>query len=777
MRNRKAWGATSRSGRLALIGGMLAGVAPMAVPTAAYAQTATPVQEGQAAVETTGDIIVTARRREERLQDVPIAVTALGSAALEVRGYQQITNIEQAAPNLQSTPGTGGKSGSFSMFIRGVGEYDFIVTSDPAVALYVDGVYVPRSFGANTQLLGIDRIEVLRGPQGSLFGKNTIGGAVNVTTHKPTGETHLEADLMGGSYGTVRGRLSGETALSDDLALGVSVLGRRSDGWQKLDTGGALGDEGILAGRATLRWRPEGLDAVLSVDGLHQRQNSGAHNMLIFQPSFFSILQSSLIAPCCTKPSSRDRTGASPEVNHDDTDAFNATLTLDFDALGGSIKSISAYRWVDALFGRDGDASSTVNFSGDVHDERARQFSQELQYTAKFAEDRGQVLLGLYAFQEKSRDHTILYTAKGLYQALLAATPDQIAALPFPLPPPEAYPFLDFNIDFLNRQTTTNYAVFGNLNYKLTDRLTLDIGGRYTRERKKFFQRSTRIDAQIPFLAGVPEYTLKESWSNFSPKATLSYRFSPDVMGYATFSQGFRSGGFNGRPTSPGEIGSFDPEKLTSYEVGLKTELFDRKLRLNIDAFYNLYKDQQVLITGERNGIIVAFTENAGKSRMYGFEAEFDARLGGILSLNGSVGYLNSRYLEYDSLDSSGNPVDLSNLRLKHAPKWTANLGAQVDVPVGNDLAFMARLDGAYKSSSAIDTKNTPLLVTPSHVLLNGAVGLSMPDKGWSLKVQVENITNRRVLVEGFDALDTFGYIEGYYTPPRRVFATVGYRF
>lgn len=758
-------------GHMALATALLA-----AAPAAAQDSNA-PDSAAEADRSATGDIIVTARRREERLQDVPIAVTALGSGAIEARGFQQITNIEQAAPNLQSTPGTGGKSGSFSMFIRGVGEYDFIVTSDPAVALYIDGVYVARTFGANTQLLGIDRIEVLRGPQGSLFGKNTIGGAVSVTTHKPSGETRVEADLMGGSYGTVRGRLNAETALADDLSFGVSLMGRRSDGWQKLDTGGALGDEGIVSGRATLRWQPAGLDAVLSVDGLHQRQNSGAHNMLIFQPSFFSTLQSALIAPCCTKPGSLNRTGSTPYFNHDDTDSFNATLTLDFDALGGSIKSISAYRWVDALFGRDGDASAAVNFSGDLHDEKARQISQELQYSRTFDDDRATVLFGLYAFQEKSRDNTVLITAKGLYQALLAATPAQIAALPFPLPPPPAYAFLDFNVDFLNRQTTTNYAVFGSLNYKLTDALSIDLGGRYTYEKKKFFQRATRIDANIPFLDGVPQYTLDDSWRNFSPKATLSYRVNPDVMAYATFSQGFRSGGFNGRPTSPAEIGSYDPEKLTSYEIGLKTDLFDRKLRFNIDAFYNQYKDQQVLITGLRNGIIVAFTENAGKSRMYGVEAEFDARIGSVLSLNGSVGYLNSRYNEYMSLDPAGNPMDLSGLRLKHAPKWTANLGAQIDLPAGNDLDFMARIDGAYKSNSAIDTKNTPLLVTPNHVLLNGTIGLSMPERGWNFKVFAENITNRRVLVEGFDVLDAFGYIEGIYNPPRRIFATVGYRF
>jgi len=171
----------------------------MAACSAAPAWSQTPPADTGANSGGLDDIVVTARRREEKLQNVPIAVTALNSAAIEARGFQQITNVEQSAPNLQSTPGTGGKSGSFSMFIRGVGEYDFIVTSDPAVALYIDGVYVARSFGANTQMLGIDRIEVLRGPQGSLFGKNTIGGAVSITTRKPGDETHLQADIMGGS--------------------------------------------------------------------------------------------------------------------------------------------------------------------------------------------------------------------------------------------------------------------------------------------------------------------------------------------------------------------------------------------------------------------------------------------------------------------------------------------------------------------------------------------------------------------------------------------------
>ena len=706
------------------------------------------------------EIVVTARRREERLQDVPIAVTAIGGEALDQRGFDGVTDVGQVAPNLQFTPGQGGNSGGVSAFIRGVGENDFIITSDPAVALYIDGVYVARSFGATTELLGIDRIEVLRGPQGSLFGKNTIGGAISVVSRVPDGD-RVEGDIRYGSFNDLRLRANVEAGLSDRLSVGVAALGEWGEGWQKVPSGKNLGNRNVQAGRLTLHYDASPIDAVLTVDGLRRRQNSSPHSMLSFTPTFFSGLQSAFIAPCCTAPRSINRTDTTDFLNRDDTDAANTALTLSADLGGGTLKSISAYRWVHAIFGRDGDASADVNYAGDIHDESARQISQELQYaTSLFG--RGSLLLGAYYFREKSRDDTILYVADGLYPRLIAAGFDPALATA-----------LDFNIDFANRQKTTNYALFGNATFDVTDALTLALGARYTWEKKAFRQSATRIYSGQPLL---PSYRLVEDWKAFTPRASLAYKFTSDILGYVSWSRGFRSGGFNGRPTSVEEIGSYDPEYLTAYEAGLKTSLGGR-VTLNLSAFRNDYKDQQLLIStvSPTSGLIVVRTDNAGKSRIQGVELEADVRVSRELRLNGSFGYLDAKYLRYTSV-IGGVPTDVSFRKPKQAPDLTASGSIVYSAALSDSIDASFRLDAAYRSLTWIDVENSPLMRAPDHAILNASAEFTLPARGLSLRLAVDNLTDKRVLTAGYDASTSFGFVEGYFNEPRRYWATLSFR-
>ncbi len=706
------------------------------------------------------EIVVTARRREERLQDVPIAVTAIGGEALDQRGFDGVTDVGQVAPNLQFTPGQGGNSGGVSAFIRGVGENDFIITSDPAVALYIDGVYVARSFGATTELLGIDRIEVLRGPQGSLFGKNTIGGAISVVSRVPDGD-RVEGDIRYGSFNDLRLRANVEAGLSDRLSVGVAALGEWGEGWQKVPSGKNLGNRNVQAGRLTLHYDASPIDAVLTVDGLRRRQNSSPHSMLSFTPTFFSGLQSAFIAPCCTAPRSINRTDTTDFLNRDDTDAANTALTLSADLGGGTLKSISAYRWVHAIFGRDGDASADVNYAGDIHDESARQISQELQYaTSLFG--RGSLLLGAYYFREKSRDDTILYVADGLYPRLIAAGFDPALATA-----------LDFNIDFANRQKTTNYALFGNATFDVTDALTLELGARYTWEKKAFRQSATRIYSGQPLL---PSYRLVEDWKAFTPRASLAYKFTSDILGYVSWSRGFRSGGFNGRPTSVEEIGSYDPEYLTAYEAGLKTSLGGR-VTLNLSAFRNDYKDQQLLIStvSPTSGLIVVRTDNAGKSRIQGVELEADVRVSRELRLNGSFGYLDAKYLRYTSV-IGGVPTDVSFRKPKQAPDLTASGSIVYSAALSDSIDASFRLDAAYRSLTWIDVENSPLMRAPDHAILNASAEFTLPARGLSLRLAVDNLTDKRVLTAGYDASTSFGFVEGYFNEPRRYWATLSFR-
>ena len=739
----------------------------LAAPGIALSQTEAPGIEAPSG----SDIVVTARRREERLQDVPIAVSAVDASALDSRGLDNVTQISQIAPNIQFTPGQGGNSGGIAPFIRGVGENDFIITSDPAVGVYIDGVYVARTFGATTELLGIDRIEVLRGPQGTLFGKNTVGGAINIVSAVPGREQKIEADLRYGSFNTVRGRVYAETPLSDSWSLGVAALGEFGEGWQKIPSGDNLGNRKVMAGKLALHYDGEGLDAVLQVDGLHRRQHSAPHSMIAFTPTFFSFLQSTFLTPCCTVPGDIDRTDSNSELNKDQTDAVNASLTLTKDLGGATLKSITAYRYVDALFGRDGDASSQVNYAGDIHDERARQISQELQLSLDLG-GRGTLLLGAFAYREKTRDNTRLIVADGLFPALVAAGLD-----PFPTPDgPIPASALDFNIDFRNRQRTDNLALFANGNYEVADGLSLELGARYTWEKKKFFQSATRIYSGEPLLAGTPSYTLEKSWDAFTPRASLSYKFRPNLMAYASYSRGFRSGGFNGRPTSLEEIGSYDPEYLTSYEAGLKTG-FGGIATINLAVFRNEYRDQQILVStvSPTTGLIVVRNENAGRSRIQGIELEGAFKVSPRFTVTGALGLLDAKYLEYVSV-IGGVPTDVSRRELKQAPDITANASAVYQAPLSDNVEGVLRLDAAYKSQVFVDAENTPLLRQPDHAILNASAELRFADRGLSVRVGVDNITDRRIITAGYDASTSFGFTEAYYSPPRRYSITLALR-
>jgi len=745
----------------------------LGLPVPALAQADTP---GASSADS-GEIVVTARRREEKLQDVPIAVTAVDGAALESRGLDSVTQIGQIAPNIQFTPGQGGNSGGIAPFIRGVGENDFIITADPAVGTYIDGVYVARTFGATTELLGIDRIEVLRGPQGTLFGKNTIGGAINVVSRTPGQQTSIEADLRYGSFNTVRARVYAETPLSDDWAVGIAALGEFGEGYQKVPSGDNLGNRNVVAGKITLAGVVGPVDTLLQVDGLRRRQNSAAHSMIAFTPSFFSTLQSTFLAPCCTVPNDIDRTETTDFFNHDDTDAVNATLTLSADLGGASVKSITAYRYVSALFGRDGDASAAINYAGDLHDESARQISQELQLSLDLG-GRGTLLIGGYAYREKTRDNTHLTVADGLFPALVAAGLD-----PFPTGPdqngnPTFLPaqFLDFNIDFDNRQRTDNLAIFANGNYELVDGLTLELGARYTWEKKKFDQTAIRQYSGQPLLFGTPSYTLEKSWDNFSPRASVSYKLKPNLMVYASYSRGFRSGGFDGRPTSLEEVGSYDPETLDAYEVGIKAGL-GRVGTINLALFRNDYTDQQILTStlSPNTGLIVVRTENAGQSRIQGIELEGNLRVSPTFSVLGSFGYLDARYLTYFST-INGVVTDVSGRTPKQAPDVTANGSLVFSPPISDRVDSTFRLDAAYKSAVYIDAENSPLLHQNDYVLLNASAEFRLPDSGWSMRLGVDNLTDKRAIVAGYDARSSFGFVEAYYTPPRRYSVTLTYR-
>jgi iron complex outermembrane receptor protein len=766
---------------------------PVALAVAAtLAAFAAHAQEPQAGLE---EVLVTAQRVETDIQKTPVAVTALGGDFLREYGFRQVTSIEGAAPNLNFAASTGGASSQVSAFIRGVGEFDFLLTTDPAVGLYIDGVYLARTFGANLDLADVDRVEVLRGPQGTLFGKNNIGGAINLITRKPEGSGRTDAELTGGSYNSWRASITSDIPIQENVSLLLSAVGKKSDGWQ--DRPGADGgEENRVGARAALRFTPsDTFESTLALDYVDQDQTNYPNNMVVYDPSIapFLGLFNGFVSPtdpCCTPNASIDESGVTEGLlPHDDVESLGVSWFNNWTLAGGSVlRSITAYRETDALFGRDGD-NSGLDYNGDVHDEEHEQFSQEFQLESQ-GNERFNWIAGLYYFKEETEDRTRLVTADGLFDALSAIDPSTpvIGELWF------ARYALDFTVDFDNHQETTDYAAYFHGDYAFSDQWTLGFGLRYTNEEKEFRQTATRVASQTPLLLPVDPLTgqvvltpgtvttpseacsdleadggfrCEADWDDLSGEVSLGVQWTDDVFAYGKYSRGFRSGGINGRPVQLSLVQDYDPEYLDSFELGLKTLLADRRVRLNTAAFYNKYKDIQVLLIQGATVVI----DNAAESTIYGLEVDLEAQPTDELFLRGSLGLMENEFDEWS--DVTG---DFTWRKLRNSPEVTASFLAAYTADLGGNGSLKPWAEVQYQDEMFLDGENTPQLETPSRTLVNAGIAWASPGDRWEVEAHVTNATDERVLDGGFNVVGFFGYMEGYYNPPRRYWLTLRYR-
>jgi iron complex outermembrane recepter protein len=732
------------------------------------------------------EVTVTAQRVASDLQTTPISMTALSGEFLQKFDLPRVTSLDMVTPNLSFNTGTGGSSGQVGAFIRGVGQFDFLLTTHPAVGMYVDGVYLARTFGTNLELNDIQQVEVLRGPQGTLFGKNNIGGAINITTLTPTGSGKTDLRLSYGNYDSWAADAYTDIRLADDLALGISLMGRQSDGWQDRPLADNGGKEERYGGRANLAWTPTSyFVSKFSAEFSSQTQPSSPNVMIAYDPAAaaapFLYLFNQLVAPCCTPPTNIDRSGAEGPLVRDDLHGFATSWTNDWTLNGGvHLKSITAYRYTDSDFGRDGD-NSYVNYSGDVHDEHDNTFTQELQATGSWTKLKW--VAGAYYLDERTRDQTNLVTAEGLFEALTALGPtDPRYVLRYAL---------DFNLDYDNRQATTDYAGYLNLTWAFNDRLSLEAGTRYTDETKDFSQSVMNDQGKSIFLpvnpftgatdtsnTSVPSaacsnlqdegtfFTCKTSSNEWSPRVSLNMQWTPDVFEYLQWSQGFRSGGINGRPTTISQIQDYKPETLDSWELGVKTMWFDNRLRWNNAVFYDKYKDIQVLLT-EGTTIIV---QNAAEATVYGLESDLQAAITQNWSLQGSLGYNHNEYNNWH--DSLG---DYTWRKLQNAPEWTANIATAYEQHVASGAGMRATLNVGYQSWQFLDGANSPILRAPSRTLVDAGIFYLPPSGKWDLGLEGKNLTDDRVLSSGYNGLAFFGYAEGTYNPPRRYWLTFHY--
>ena len=762
---------------------LLAGAAPLAVgaQTANQADStnAQPGSVGQNASapnatspgQATGqveEIVVTAERRETNLQKTPIAITALTAANIEAQGIRNVNDLAASVPNLTTTTGPQG-SADANFFVRGVGQFDFIATNDPGVGVYVDGVYLGRTVGALLDAGDIGRVEVLRGPQGTLFGRNTLGGAVSVTSIAPViGEFSGRGRISVGSRDRFDADGGVNIGLGDTAAARVYAFTRSQDGFAYNPVSGqTFGATQRWGAKAQLLWKPTS-DLSVSINGDYTKDKSNP------APSVLIGIVPLPFFPAAALTQVQDRNNFYRVFESNSPKSFNEIYgvsgIISYNWGPRTLKSITSYRELNAVSTSDPDGT-TFRLYDQFSPTKQHQFSQELQLSGRTPDGKFEYLLGGYYFNEKVSQTLFLCFA--------------------PITPLPSAPFNACNTwNQGNVQETNSYAAFGQARYHVTPELSFTLGGRYTNEDKKDVSTqafdfrpagfSPAPGVVLPgFLAPiVTDLPGKVQFDRFTPKLGVEYQATPRILLFADYSEGFRSGGFNGRlivaqPTIP----TYRPDTTKSGEIGVKADLFDRKLRLNATGFYTLYKDIQQTISVP---VIQFQVANAGEAELYGFEAEATIVPVDRLRINASVGYSHSKF---QNVPINVGPINGN--KLPFSPEVTFNIGAEYGLTIGGFKAT-PRVDYRYQSrtyftafnnnfgpgtNDGIGEQQGPL------GLLSARLTLSDARDRFSVAVFGDNITDEQYYTFGQNALGAQGVSYNYLGRPAEWGITFGAKF
>ncbi len=701
--------------------------------------------EEQAVIE---EIVVTSRKREESLQEVPISVSVFSADDMEMKSLTSLKGIGQFTPNFSFfNHGQFGRSAAV-VYIRGIGQEDPNIFKDPGVGIYVDGVYMGRMQGVDIDLMDLERVEILRGPQGTLFGKNTTGGAVNVVTERPGDEFATKAQVTTGRFDRIDGKLSVNIPLvPGKLAMKLAGATRNRHGYgQRLDffTGNQIdrmGNQNKLSGRALIDWTPTpDLDVLLSVDGTRVREQGPVRKVVAFVQAPLVGLLNMFVNPPYGEAFATDSdfTTFSNKGNANDLDVWGIALTVNWDLGGWAIKSITSYRDMTAKSAVDPDGSiyDIIDFLSTIDQ---NQFSQELQVSGLSFDDRLNWVFGLYYFQEDA-SHVNPIVVYGDLRNIIG-----------------------LDISFTAEQQTDNksYAAFGQGTLALTDKLSFTGGLRFTDDKKDVARSQIR---QFSGLVLVPFEREKKSFQAVSGRAGIEYQWTEDVMTYVSVARGFKSGGINWRSLSGTAFKPFKPEFVWTYEAGLRSTLLERRLRFNGTFFYSDYRDIQFTVvrgdpeTGEPTTVI----DNAARARIKGFEIEAMALPAPGLVLTAGAGLTDAEYTRVDP----GAPITVDSKFVK-TPKWTVTLSGQYTVPAGNAGQVVGRLDWVYKSKIHHDALNSPFGLQKGYSLLNARLVFESAGGNWSIALFATNLTDERYILAATDLSNALGFAEVQWAPPR----------
>jgi iron complex outermembrane receptor protein len=694
------------------------------------------------------EVIVTARKREESLQDTPLAVSAFSGEALEFRGVTSIDRLDQFTPNLalSTSPSFSNVSSNAAVYIRGIGQNDFVPVIDPGVGIYIDGVYLGRSVGAVLDVVDVERVEILRGPQGTLFGRNTIGGAISLTSVKPQ-------DTFGGRVGAkigtdnridVHGMLN--LPVTDTLFSRINVASFNQDGYvSRVADGIDLGDDDTIAARAAFRWLPsERVTVDLMFDYSRDRENGAASVLSGVQPinfdlatnpfgapsmvvaantiaaqlaidpgafetgggEFFDVLQpfpfqflacftpENATNPFCLNEQWIDDSGSrnyGTDPTYADLDVWGTALTVEWDINDNlTLKSITSYREFDGEFSGDDDATPIrASLLIDLYEQD--QLSQELQLLGKSFDDRLDWIVGLFYFEEDGFNiNPVRFSQVDLQSGGI------------------------FDAD--------SWAVFAQGTWAFTEAFELTLGGRYTEDTRKylpdqFFEGFPIGPLPVPCFGEfgptcevgdrvLPYVEVSTKTDEFVPMVNLAYRFSDQLLTYFTYAEGFKSGGFTQRIFPPEEsLPSFGPETVESYEVGAKFEGWDRRLRFNAAAFFTDYTDLQLAVADPTR--VGPFVSNAGDAEIWGLELEAFLNPAEGWFLSASLGLLD---IDRTRLGTGSQTIVGLTLdsRFEHISDTTANAQIYKEIPIGAWGYLTPRIEWAYRSEYGTNRSNVP---------------------------------------------------------------------
>lgn len=775
-----------RAARLLI--GLTCGPLALAAPAG---RTVAAVAAGIDAIE---EVVVTARKREERLQETPISITAFTAEELALRPESNIGELANFAPNVSYTIGGANGGSASQLFIRGIGQVDFAIGKEPGVATYVDGVYLSRSVGALLDIVDFERLEILRGPQGTLFGRNAVGGALNITTIKPGEVFAGDAQVTVGRFGRLDGKGMLNAPVREDLFVRVVAAhqGRNGIG-ERLTDSGDLGDIDSTAGRAQLRWLAgETVEVNFAADYTRRTEGTYPATLLTVEspPVGLQALYNATagaaqpLTPAFITAERYDTFAGGPNVN--DQTIWGVSATVDAEIAGMDFKSITAYRNLEARYSRETDGYPLPMLDV-VNDDEQAQLSQELQVSQ--SRERLDWIAGFFYFNENSAGISDAMIGSGVF-GFLESLP--IPLIPLGPPPPgtscaagttpPGFPCaggagnpvnvaLDNDRTDIINQDTRSYAVFGEVTYDVIDSISVTLGGRYTSEDKAFTLDSTRTVSGATLL---PYTKVDESWTDFSPKGGIDVRWREDLLTYFTVTHGFKAGGFNARARNGTELEPFDPEEVVTYEAGIKSQWFNDRLRANAAVYYNDYTDIQVVVVQADpvSGQVFNRVENAGEAEIKGFEIETLARLAAGLDLSAGVGFTDAEFTE---VDPGGEFTEDS--KFIQTPKWTANVGLQYTTSVAGYGDLILRGDYAYRSEHYNDAQNSERVKEPGYGLLNASITYRTPNGNMGLRLFATNLTDEEYLLFGIDPTAGLGFSSGTFGRPREWGLTAFYRF